>query len=240
MTNYPDSLAAWVREHPRQEAIHNHGFRLNIGKWNALVGHLPGTPLVGEDGSEDIGSISRGGLFRLADEAQKDDSGTAAFGLFWHSLAWGTGSSHRNTPGRVRAVSADTTRSAHLLRDAARLAVNDPKAAFLLLKPGRTALKYWGPNFFTKFLYFAGGGDVDHPSLIVDARVLATLYAETEDRIFRPLSTSYPVSTYLAACELMQGWAGELSSRERSVGADEVERWAFGEGRGWRRRQSNA
>lgn len=100
MTNYPDSLAAWVREHPRQEAIHNHGFRLNIGKWNALVGHLPGTPLVGEDGSENIGLISRGGLFRLAGEAQKDDSGTAALRLFWHSLAWGTGSSHRNTPGR--------------------------------------------------------------------------------------------------------------------------------------------
>lgn len=240
MTKYSDELALWVAEHPRQQAIHIHGFRLNKGKWNALVRDLPGTPLVGEDGGEDVGAISRGGLFGLAAAARSDDSGQAALRLFWHSLVWGTGSSHRNTPRRVKSIAADTTRSALLLRDAARLAVNDPKAAFLLLKPGRTALKYWGPNFFTKFLYFAGAGAVDHPSLIIDARVLATLYAETQDKTFKPSSTSYPVSTYLAACELMRGWAGELSSEERTVGADEVERWAFSQGQGWRGRTLNA
>lgn len=236
MTGHPEALAVWVAMHPRQKAIHDHGFRLNIDKWNALVGHLPGAPLVGEDGGTEVGLISRGGLFRLAEGAQRDDSGIAALGLFWHSLAWGTGTSHRNTPGRIRSITADTARSAQLLRDAARLAVYDPKAAFLLLQPGRTALKYWGPNFFTKYLYFAGAGKVAHPTQIVDARVLATLYAETEDKRFRPPSTSYPVATYLAACELMQEWAGELSSPERPVGADEVERWAFDQGRGWRGR----
>ncbi|AOY74203.1 hypothetical protein ARZXY2_4704 (plasmid) [Arthrobacter sp. ZXY-2] len=240
MTGRPEALAAWVAAHPRQEAIHNHGFRLNLDKWNALVGRLPGTPLVGEDGGTDVGLISRGGLFQMAEAARRDDSGTAALGLFWHSLAWGTGSSHRNTPGRIRSVTADITRSAHLLRDAAHLAVNDPRAAFLRLQPGRTALKYWGPNFFTKYLYFAGAGAVAHPCLIVDARVLATLYAETGDKKFKPASTSYAVTTYLAACEMMRKWAGELSSPERPVGADEVERWAFNEGRGWRGRTSDS
>lgn len=239
MTRRPDALAAWVAEYPRQDAIHSHGFRLNIGKWNALVGHLPGAPLVSEDGGKDVGLISRRGLFQLAAAARRDDSGTAALGLFWHALAWGTGSNHRNTPGRIKSVAADTTRSGQLLRDAACLAVSDSKAAFLLLKPSHTALKHWGPNFFTKFLYFAGAGKVDHPSVIVDARVLATLHAETDDKRFKPPSSSYPVSTYMAACELMQDWASELSTPERTVGADEVERWAFSEGRGWRARASN-
>ncbi|TQS88312.1 hypothetical protein EU811_21380 [Arthrobacter sp. TS-15] len=37
--------------------------------------HLPGTPLVGEDGGTDFGLISRGGLFRLAGPARQDDTG---------------------------------------------------------------------------------------------------------------------------------------------------------------------
>ncbi|WP_407673035.1 8-oxoguanine DNA glycosylase OGG fold protein [Paenarthrobacter nicotinovorans] len=133
-------------------------------------------------------------------------------------------------------MAADSTSAAYLLRDAAQAAVSDPKAAFLLFNPGRPALKYWGPNFFTKYLYFAGGGDLRHPSLIVDARVLATLYRTTGNTAFRPRSTSYSATSYLAACEVMQKWADELSSPERQVGADEVERWAFNAGRGWRQR----
>ena len=101
-----------------------------------------------------------------------------------------------------------------------------------MLQPGRyPALKSWGPNFFTKYLYFAGAGVVGHPSLIVDARVLATLFKETGNPAFQPGSTNYPVGTYLAAIEVMRTWAAELSSPERTVGADEVERWAFGAGR---------
>jgi hypothetical protein len=118
----------------------------------------------------------------------------------------------------------------------ARLAAADPKAAFLKLQPNRPALKSWGPNFFTKYLYFTGGGALDHPSLIVDARVLATLKEATGNLVFRPRYTNYSVGTYLAACEVMRTWAEQLSSPERTVGADEVERWAFAAGKGWRRR----
>lgn len=45
-----------------------------------------------------------------------------------------------------------------LLRRAAGLSMTDPRGAFLLLKPGGNAISSLGPNFFTKFLYFAGGG----------------------------------------------------------------------------------
>lgn len=209
---------------------------LKIAKWNERVGNLKGAPLVSEDGGTGLGLISRGGLFRLARQARADDTGTAALHLFWQSLAWGTGDSHRNTPGRIASVAANEERAALLLRDAARLAVGDPEAAFLKLQPNRPALKSWGPNFFTKYLYFAGGGSLDHPSLIVDARVLATLKEATGSPVFLPRYTNYSVSTYLAACDVMRTWAEQLSSLKRTVGADEVERWAFDAGKGWRKR----
>lgn len=83
-------------------------------------------PLEGEDGGTELGLVSRGGLFRLAGPAREDHSGSAALHLFWKSLAWGTGDSHRNTPGRIASVSANPREAARLLRDAARLAVSDP------------------------------------------------------------------------------------------------------------------
>lgn len=230
------SLTDWIDSHPRSEAIDEHGFLLKIGRWNERLVGLRGTPLVGEDGGKELGLITRGGLFRLASAAREDDTGTAALHLFWQSLAWGTGNSHRNTPSRIASVGADEMRAARLLRDAARLASKDPEAAFLKLQPNRPALKSWGPNFFTKFLYFAGGGAIDHPSLIVDARVIATLSETTERSLFRSRYTNYSVGTYLAACETMRTWADQLSSSERRVGADEVERWAFDAGKGWRKR----
>ncbi len=70
---------------------------------------------------------------------------------------------------------------------------------------------------------------VEKPSLIVDARVLATLKGMRGNPAFSPRYTNYAVSTYLAACDVMQTWASQLSSEERTVGADEIERWAFGD-----------
>lgn len=239
MTTPPAAFATWIDTHPRAEAIDGHGFMLKIGKWNEMVAGLPGTPLVGEDGGTDLGFVSRGGLFRLAGPAMDDESGVGALHLFWQSLAWGTGNGHRNTPGRIASVTAAPMRAGRLLRDAARLAVNNPESAFLLLQPGRCpALKSWGPNFFTKFLYFAGAGAVDHPSVIVDARVLATVLAETGNPVFRPRSTNYAVDTYLEAHDTLKTWAKELSTPDRVVGADEAERWAFDEGRRRRKRRA--
>lgn len=88
MTTHPAELATWIEANPRDRAIDKHGFILKIGNWNEMVSHLPGTPLVGEDGGTGLGLISRGGLFRLAGPARHDDTGVAALHLFWQSLAW--------------------------------------------------------------------------------------------------------------------------------------------------------
>lgn len=93
-----------------------------------------------------------------------------------------------------------------LLRDAARQSITDPRAAFLLLQPRANALKSLGPNFFTKFLYFAGGGALDHPCLIVDKRVLTSLHRETQVDVFLPPATNYGVGVYERALAVMQSW----------------------------------
>lgn len=237
MVSAPEELAEWIKSHPRSEAIDRHGFSIKIAKWNERVGALKGSPLVSEDGDLESGLISRGGLFQLARQAREDETGHGACHLFWQSLAWGTGNSHRNTPGRIKSVSSNEEQTAVLLRDSARLAVKNPEQAFLKLQPNRPALKSWGPNFFTKYLYFAGGGTIDHPSLIVDARVLATLAEITGKPGLRARYTNYSVNTYSSACSVMRTWAEELSSPDRTVGADEVERWAFEAGKGWRKRR---
>lgn len=220
-----------VEERPRADAIDNHGFDLNLGLWNRQMGKLPGGPVIGSQEETDEGRISSGDLFSLALAASDDVSGVGALRLFWHALVWGTGTAHRNTPGRIQSVDADPTNVGLLLRDAANQAGADPRAAFLLMRPWGNALKHLCPNFFTKFLYFSGGGALDHPCLIVDKRVLTSLHRETKMKVFLPGTTNYGVGVYERALALMQFWARQLSTPDRTVGADEVERWAFATGK---------
>lgn len=116
-----------------------------------------------------------------------------------------------------------------LLREAAVASREDPAAAFTLLRPGRrNAFASLGPNFFTKYLYFAGGGSPDHPCLIVDQYVRAALHRETgKDRRFRHIS-QYTVGDYLVTLDALNAWATAATmSTGRQVAPDEVERWAF-------------
>ncbi|WJH25432.1 hypothetical protein [Pseudarthrobacter defluvii] len=227
----PEALRVWIGQHPRVEAIDNHGFDLKLDWWNSRIPESQGAPVTGRSGETGQGFISRGHIFALAETARDDESGIGAVRLFWHALAWGTGSSHRNSPRRIESVLGnDDVRL--LLRGAAGLSVTDPRGAFLLLKPGRNAISSLGPNFFTKFLYFAGGGALGHSCLIVDNRVLRSLHRETGRPLLDPNQpTNYGPAVYEDALLVMKAWAKELSQSGRIVGADEVERWAFATGR---------
>lgn len=222
----PEKLRAWIGDNPRFSAIDEHGFDLNVGWWNQRIAHSPGGPVKGSMGETDRGRISRGTLFGMADTALQDESGDSALKLLWHTLAWGTGSNHRNSPRRIAAIAALPVPGA-LLWQAGQLSRNDPKQAFLALQPRGNAVKYLGPNFFTKFMYFAGGGGVNHRCLVVDNRVLNTLHRETGAKVLSPGTTNDGWKTYLAALEQMQFWSEQLSTGPRTIGSDEVERWAF-------------
>ncbi|MFT4470856.1 hypothetical protein ACMX2H_13195 [Arthrobacter sulfonylureivorans] len=219
----PTALRDWITTNPRNTAIHDHGFTLNTGWWNDRIVGLPGAPIAGGSRSA---HITRADLFAMADRALADGTGTGALQLLWHTLVWGSGSDHRRDPRRIASIRENPEELGKLLRDAAERVRTDVREAFLMLKPGRPAIKFLGPNFFTKFLYFAGGGDPTHRALIVDRRVRETLHRVTGHDTFRAQG-NYRSSSYLASIETMEEWAADVSSPQRRVAADEVERWAF-------------
>lgn len=225
----PDTARQWVQSHPRQSVVRDQGFDLELDRWASRISGLPGGPVTAEGGqTTGRGRISRAQLFSMADDTVDDGTGEGALRLLWHTLLWGTGDGNRNNWQRIEAVAEDPRRAAILLRDAARLSRDDPREAFVTLRPGRNAIRYLGPAFFTKFLYFAGGGRPDHPCLIVDNRVLNTLWQNTGgvNGLLEPRH-NYSPGTYLAALEVLTTWARELATPDRPVAADEIERWAF-------------
>ena len=223
----PADLKEPLSTNPRYQAINEHGFDLNLAYWNSRIERLSGAPIRGDDGDTARGRISRGSLFTMAEAAGEDESNESAYTLFWHSLAWGTGTSHRNTTQRIASIENDITGIGNALRRAALLAPTDPEAAFRTLKPRQPLIKGLGPNFSTKYLYFAGAGKLEHPCLIVDKRVLTTLGRFTENPLTPKYGTGYGYGTYSTAIGLMADWARQLTTPERQIGFDEVERWAF-------------
>ncbi|TNC16611.1 hypothetical protein FHE66_14640 [Georgenia sp. 311] len=155
-------------------------------------------------------------------------SEVGALRLLWHSLAWGTGQRHRNNKRRITSVLAADD-APRVLMLAAATSRRDPAEAFAILRPGgRNRFSWLGPNFFTKYLYFAGGGSPDHPCMIVDQFVRETLGQATGDVRFGYIS-QYSVTHYVETLEQLNLYAraaGDLLARE--VAGDEVERWAFG------------
>lgn len=128
---------------------------------------------------------------------------------------------------RMRSVAEDVEAAADLLRRAAQHARTDPEHAYALLHPnGQGAISGLGPAFGTKFLYFAGRGDPDHPSLILDSRVATTLHHHG----WTSLGTggAWPPPTYGRYVTLARRWADELTRLGgQRVAADQVELWLF-------------
>lgn len=227
----PAQLIEWLHTRTRNETIYNHRVLVNLDWWNRqpeIASHLV-------TGARDDGAltakgkawISRGELFKIAPSSETTDP----LQFLWPVVAWGTGTRHRLNLRRIHAVYHDRARAEEILRTAVHEASESARNGYLSMRGPRNtnAFKYVGPAFFTKILYFAGAGTLDHPCLIVDERVLATLKATafTDDRRFN-YKYGYPVGTYEAAVNVMQEWAN-VASHElgREVGADEVERWAF-------------
>ncbi|WP_347876819.1 8-oxoguanine DNA glycosylase OGG fold protein [Rhodococcoides fascians] len=163
------------------------------------------------------GRLKRSDIFHLASRCTDDPE--VARAVLWASLAWGEGTRAFRNPGRVRSFLMDRDRNSDLLVQAADISLSDPEAAYQALF---RQIKHLGPAFFTKFLYFAGGGNASHPCLILDARVAAALkYHSGWDSL--DARAGWPADTYGRYCELLARWAGEVDQRGIPISADQLE-----------------
>jgi len=222
----PDWLAADVRGQSVDGVV---GLPISVNRvWWAAT--LDATPYAAELFETDNGRLNRVHLFQLGERAA--ESAEDARRLLWASLAWGTGRKHRLNRARLRAVRRGEDELSESLRQAAEVSRTSAVAAFRLMRPNRNLVKYLGPPFFTKFLYFAGGGSPAHPCLILDSLVAQALRQECG---WSGLTGRYVWSAdeYAAYCELLAWWALELSGdgSRGVVRPDQLEYALFDRGR---------
>jgi hypothetical protein len=221
-----------ISEGSRSARIDTHAVEVNLDWWNRLLSDNPsvGGPLRGRingrSTSSGSASIDRGDVFALADEASSD--GNAALTMLWLSVAWGSGNRRRLCRKRVRGA-AKKLKLGEELSEIASLARENPRTAYARMCPrsGGNLIKYLGPAFATKYLYFAGGGAPTHPSLILDSRVARALRDHCGWSDISP-DEHWSADTYARYCTLLHEWALEMSSSlSRTVGGDEYERCLF-------------
>ncbi|WP_368664895.1 hypothetical protein [Mycobacterium sp. E2733] len=123
---------------------------------------------------------------------------------------------------RIRAVAGNVQGALDALRTAITQAPSDPAAAYDTLYPRvqgirgprksrRPAIPELGPAFFTNVPYFAGGGALDHPCVILDSQVAAALrkycrWPTLGDNYWSP-------ETYQRYVDLLGRWAEEASGQ---------------------------
>ncbi|HZL07181.1 MAG TPA: hypothetical protein VFE45_17470 [Coriobacteriia bacterium] len=221
---------------PRLERINVHGGAIDRTWWNRALRDrdLPGGPLGGAPATPPIDAanvtVTRGSVFRLAEpvaagHANDDD----ILRLLWHVLAWGSGSKLRQNRKRLDSfIGPEAKSNVDLLRSAAALSRSNPGLAYgTLIRRGGGVISGLGPSFFTKFLYFAGAGELDHPCAILDARVATALNVLGWSSL-RPGWSNWYTVTYQSYCDLLRRWAdGESERFGRAIGIDEIELFLF-------------
>jgi hypothetical protein len=144
----------------------------------------------------------------------------AAMRAFLTAMVWGYGWVGYG-PFRVQRILAATPDAPGRLQDAAgELTRGGPMRAYRLLGDrGVGHLRWLGPAFGTKFLYFCS--PPSRPALILDRLVANWLRANTDLRLNPVPWSSQAYGRYLTT---MTGWAAELD-----LAADELEACIFGE-----------
>jgi hypothetical protein len=199
------SLPGWaVPSAPRDEVFAAQSIGIRLAWWRSELCALglPGEPPSAE-------SLTRAAVWCHADDV---------FTLLWHALSWGAGRYLRQNRKRLTAIAANVDGTRALLANAAGLSRTSPAAAYeVLRRDHHNAIAHLGPSFFTKFLYFAGGGAPAHPSLILDRRVATSLHDECGWESLHRMGP-WPPDTYARYCDLLHRWA-----REHDCAADELE-----------------
>lgn len=214
------------RRLPSRAKVLSHAVAVDTARWKKelSVRGLPGP--TGKLNGSGIVQISRADVFSVAEQEPSRES---ALQLLWYSLAWGLGTRAPRLHARLDGIAEDKRKAANLLTEAWESALNgaDAEKAYSVLTThkGRGRIKWLGPAFSTKFLYFAQGSTKAPSYVILDAVVARNL---------RPAawpsapSTAWWPSTYGAYCLLMQNWAEEAQLRSgNETSPDQIELAVF-------------
>ncbi|WP_327225001.1 8-oxoguanine DNA glycosylase OGG fold protein [Kibdelosporangium aridum] len=79
------------------------------------------------------------------------------------NLGVGSGKYLRQNGRRLDSVAVDSPRVEKLLAEAVEVSQHDPTGVRGAAAGSRNEIRSLGPSFFTKFLYFAGGGALGSP-----------------------------------------------------------------------------
>ncbi|MEE6169531.1 MULTISPECIES: 8-oxoguanine DNA glycosylase OGG fold protein [unclassified Mycolicibacterium] len=219
----PEAAVTELRDVDVSEWIDDHAIDVERTWWNQLLS------IYGFD-NDPVGEINvRADVFDLAKGVSTDPA--SALRLLFNSLAWTSRETHRKTRLSVAKIADDSYDVCQILQGAAALSHTDPRRAYELLYPrGRAVVADLGPAVFTKYLYFAGGGDAEHPCCILDGNIALAL--QRSCGWLSLASHGWLAPAYERYTALLGRWVEEFGLSRRDV----IERWLFEEGRRIRRR----
>lgn len=219
-TVLPDEFFAAL---PGPDAILAHSIPVNVDRWHKAIAGRGLPPLQGKLSGPGHMRISRADVF---DQGDREPTVENAFQLLYHSLTWGLGTRAPRLHTRLDALATDPDRAGELLVTAWEAARSGAPAAeaysALTTHRGAGRIRWFGPAFATKFLYFAQGAAAEPRLLILDAVVAGNL---PEAWPGAAAGAWYP-ETYSRYCDLLTSWAGQATARlngSRNVSADELE-----------------
>jgi hypothetical protein len=135
------------------------------------------------------GVITRTNLFALAEVDRAEQSERSVLDLFWNTMAWGIAGTWRNIPSLSTYMGANTQSATVTLRRAQQVSYGgEVEEAYRALKG---SIKYFGPAFFTKFLYFTADRAQPVHALILDERVRVAWQILTGDELRNGYSRDY-------------------------------------------------
>ena len=216
----PPALAARI---PSREEVLNHEVSFDATRWRRETNELglPGfEPRLGNEG---VAELKRRDIMQLADGAI---SPASAVQLLYASMAWGLGRKARNLRQRLAGLQGEGTPERLVEAWTAVRDGRSPQECYevLLTARGRGRIRWLGPAFATKYLYFATGLYRPPSCVILDAVVARRL---------RPLawpgSPTYGwwPSTYGRYCHLMTQWAKTADPSDNQVFPDQIEKALF-------------
>ena len=205
-------LPQWaVPREPRAVAVAGQSIKIRTGWWRHEIESrgLPGRP-------PEAAALTRAEV--VAADIARRSTCSPCCGTRWRGARAGTCG---KTSAAWTSIAEDVAARGDALTEAA-----EPSATTRLRRTpccagGTQRHQGLGPSFFTKFLYFAGGGAPDHPCLILD-RLVATALRDHAAGTPCTAPARGRAQTYPRYCDLLARWA-----RERHRAPDEFERTLF-------------